>query len=89
LTSGGHNAGIVSEPGHPRRHFRMRLRAHGGPTLGADEWEQTTLPQAGSWWLAWHKWLSERSSGTVDPPPIGAPGFMPICDAPGTYVLQT
>ena len=23
LTSGGHNAGIVSEPGHPHRHYRM------------------------------------------------------------------
>ena len=26
LTSGGHNAGIVSEPGHPRRSYRMALQ---------------------------------------------------------------
>jgi poly(3-hydroxyalkanoate) synthetase len=26
LTNGGHNAGIVSEPGHPGRHFRMIMQ---------------------------------------------------------------
>ena len=26
LTNGGHNAGIVSEPGHPRRHFHDAVR---------------------------------------------------------------
>jgi polyhydroxyalkanoate synthase len=85
LTSGGHNAGIISQTGHPRRHFRTR-HANGGPNLGADEWEQTTLPQAGSWWLRgnkmaqqgpWNRSASHRRTG-----------FMPTCDA-GTHVLQT
>nr|WP_294516901.1 alpha/beta fold hydrolase [uncultured Rhodopila sp.] len=88
LTSGGHNAGIVSEPGHPHRHFRMRAREAGGHTFGPDEWEQDTVPQDGSWWVEWNKWLDKRSSGRVDPPPMGAPGFRPICEAPGTYVLE-
>ncbi|MGD0106063.1 MAG: alpha/beta fold hydrolase [Rhodopila sp.] len=89
LTSGGHNAGIVSEPGHPHRHFRIRTRSAGGHTLGPDEWQQTTAPQDGSWWVAWNKWLDQRTTAQVDPPRMGAPGFMPLCDAPGTYVLET
>ena len=40
LTSGGHNAGIVSEPGHPRRRYRSLARPAGGPTLTPDEWLQ-------------------------------------------------
>lgn len=31
LTSGGHNAGIVSELGHPHRHFRAWLVSHSSP----------------------------------------------------------
>jgi polyhydroxyalkanoate synthase len=88
LTSGGHNAGIVSEPGHKHRHFRIRLRAAGTRTLGPDEWEQSTAPQDGSWWVEWNKWIGQRSTGQVDPPRMGAAGFMPLCDAPGTYVLE-
>jgi len=26
LTNGGHNAGIVSDPSHPKRHYRMLTR---------------------------------------------------------------
>jgi polyhydroxyalkanoate synthase subunit PhaC len=89
LTSGGHNAGIVSEPGHENRRFRIRVRRAGGRTLTPDEWERETEPRAGSWWLAWRQWLDEHSSGPPgEPPPMGAPGFPPICDAPGLYVLE-
>jgi polyhydroxyalkanoate synthase len=90
LTSGGHNAGIVSEPGHKNRHFRIRVRKAGARTLTADEWERQTMPREGSWWLAWGRWIGEHSLGQPGaPPPMGAPGFPPICDAPGPYVLET
>ena len=88
LTSGGHNAGIVSEPGHPRRHFRIRTRAQGGRTLGAEEWEKETAPQDGSWWVAWDRWLDQLSGMRVAPPPLGIPGAPQLCNAPGTYVLE-
>jgi polyhydroxyalkanoate synthase len=86
LTSGGHNAGIVSEPGHPRRHFAIRTRPADGRTLGPDEWQRDTPQQEGSWWPAWGEWLDRHASGQVPPPPLGAPGYPPLADAPGDYV---
>jgi polyhydroxyalkanoate synthase len=88
LTSGGHNAGIVSEPGHPHRHFRIHTRPAGGHTRGPDEWKRDISPQDGSWWVEWSKWLEAHSTAKIDPPRMGAPGLMPLCDAPGTYVLE-
>jgi len=84
LTSGGHNAGIVSEPGHRHRSFRVRLRAHDGRTLGPDEWRAETPPQDGSWWLAWKAWLETLSGARIVPPPMGAA----LGDAPGDYVRE-
>jgi polyhydroxyalkanoate synthase len=88
LTSGGHNAGIVSEPGHRGRHFRIHTRAAGARTRGPDEWQRDTVPRDGSWWVEWSQWLKARSTSQIDPPPMGAAGFMPLCDAPGNYVLE-
>jgi polyhydroxyalkanoate synthase len=88
LTSGGHNAGIVSEPGHKRRHFRIRTREHGARTLGPEEWRKDTPPQEGSWWLEWGAWIERRSGQQVSPPPIGLSALAQLCDAPGAYVRQ-
>ena len=91
LTSGGHNAGIVSEPGHPRRHFQMARRTEGDCYLDPDTWQARTPRQEGSWWPAWQAWLAGHSTATPVPaPPLGAPerGLPPLCPAPGTYVLQ-
>jgi polyhydroxyalkanoate synthase len=91
LTSGGHNAGIVNEPGHPHRHFRIASKAATDPCLSADEWLATAPVQEGSWWPVWAAWLGRHStSPRISPPAMGSTtiGQTPLTDAPGTYVLQ-
>ena len=91
LTSGGHNAGIVSEPGHPRRRFRIALRRATDPCLGPEEWAVAATPKDGSWWLDWVAWLAEHSAAKRLPPPaMGAAkkGYVAISDAPGAYACQ-
>lgn len=90
LTNGGHNAGIVSEPGHPHRAFRLLGHRDGQPHPDPDGWMAETPKQPGSWWPAWTGWLSAHSAGPVAPPPVGREdaGYPPLCDAPGLYVLQ-
>jgi len=90
LTSGGHNAGIVSEPGHPHRSFRMRRRLAGERYVGTVEWEALAERHEGSWWPEWERWLSEHGGTPTRPPPVGAPdaGFEVLEDAPGRYVLE-
>jgi polyhydroxyalkanoate synthase len=88
LTSGGHNAGIVSEPGHKNRHFRIHTRDAGGHTRGPDEWERDALPQEGSWWPDWAGFLKRHSTKMIAPPTVGDAHYPPLCDAPGTYVRE-
>lgn len=90
LTSGGHNAGIVSEPGHPHRHYRIASQAKDAPYIGPDLWMAQTAPVEGSWWPALTDWLAKQSGAPTSPPPLGArdAGYPPLCDAPGTYVFQ-
>ena len=90
LTSGGHNVGIVNEPGHPRRSFRLTTSREGDRVLDAESWKAETPSQQGSWWPAWQQWLLAHSAGLVPAPAIGAPdrGYPILENAPGTYVLQ-
>lgn len=88
LTSGGHNAGIVSEPGHPHRHYRIHTKTKDAPYTDPDRWMRDTGAVEGSWWPALTHWLSEASGDPVKPPKMGAKGLVPLCDAPGTYVFQ-
>jgi polyhydroxyalkanoate synthase len=86
LTSGGHNAGIVSEPGHANRHFHIATRPDHGHWIEPDAWQARARRHDGSWWPSWHEWLARRSSPPQPARPI--PAKAALGDAPGTYVLQ-
>lgn len=90
LTSGGHNVGIVSEPGHRGHNFQVMTKKADDRYIDPDAYAATTPHKEGSWWPEWVGWLTERSSIPAAPPPMGnsASGYAPICDAPGTYVFH-
>ena len=85
LTSGGHNAGIISEPGHPNRSYQMDTRKAHGPWVEADQWAVRAPQYEGSWWPAWQQWLAEHSSPKKAARPI--PALTDLGDAPGAYVM--
>ncbi|GLI98226.1 alpha/beta fold hydrolase [Sphingobium sp. AR-3-1] len=90
LTSGGHNAGIVSEPGHKGRRYHILTRETDGAALDPDDWMAHAPVRDGSWWVAWEEWLRARSGEPAAPPPLGAPDkdYPVIENAPGRYVLE-
>ena len=89
LTSGGHNAGIISGPVHPRRSYQMATQRPDDKYIDPDSWAESQPVQPGSWWPAWDNWLTEHSAGERKPPATGAPrkGYKVLRDAPGEYVL--
>lgn len=85
LTSGGHNAGVVSPPDQPRRSYQLATHRHDAPYIDADSWQRDVPHHDGSWWPAWQAWLAQHSDAQVAPPPMVAA----LGDAPGRYVLQS
>lgn len=88
LTSGGHNVGIVSEPGSKNRHYRIATTTAEASYREDEDWLLETSSQDGSWWVALSDWLKAQSGVPVAPPLMGGKRFRPLCDAPGTYVMQ-
>lgn len=97
LTSGGHNAGIVSEPGHPRRRFQIRTALADASYIDPDLWLRSAEERDGSWWPTWCDWLRARSGEETSPPEMAlierrAENFVkdgePSLDAPGDYVFM-
>ncbi len=88
LTSGGHNAGIISGPVHPKRRHRVLTMKAGARLPSPAQYMKKVEPAQGSWWPTFAAWLAEHSTKTkVAPPKMGAAGYKPVCDAPGEYVL--
>ena len=90
LTSGGHNAGIVSELGHPHRTYQIATTEKDAKYTDPKRWEAKQAHHNGSWWPELTQWLHSHSSEFTSPPHMGAPRkkLRVLCDAPGTYILQ-
>jgi polyhydroxyalkanoate synthase len=90
LTSGGHNAGIVSEPGHEGRAYRIRTTKEGDGYVAPEMWGEEAERREGSWWPALTAWLRAHSSGQEAPPKLGTKSgrYAAKEDAPGAYVFQ-
>jgi polyhydroxyalkanoate synthase len=85
LAAGGHNAGIISEPGHHNRHYQISHTSKDSGWTDPEDWARKTPTTEGSWWEAWSAWLEQRSSKKI-PARIPSPENT-LCDAPGEYVM--
>ena len=91
LTTGGHNAGIVCGPEHPRRKFQVMTHDPMDKYVDPDTWVETVETQQGSWWPLWDYWLTEHSIDELPKRTITASarkkGIKVLRDAPGEYVF--
>ena len=85
LAAGGHNAGIVSEPGRPRRSYQTGSVEDGQGWTDPDDWVAQTPVVQGSWWEAMDQWIKQRSGTPIKAKAIKADYV--LCDAPGEYVM--
>jgi len=91
LTTGGHNAGIVSPPDKDGREFRIARKAREEPALDPDTWYEQASRHGGSWWPVWAEHLERHSSSpqhAARPAGLRERGYAPIADAPGIYVRE-
>jgi polyhydroxyalkanoate synthase len=86
LTTGGHNAGIVSEPGHANRAYQIATRPAYGAWEEPDHWLEHARQETGSWWPAWQAWLAQHSGSQQDAQNLATEQNFGY--APGTYVFQ-
>ena len=91
LTTGGHNAGIVSEVGHKGRSYQVMTKPADGQYTDPDTWQAEAPRKDGSWWPEWTAWLDRHSGTFIDAQRLGDPGHAAAASlgpAPGTYVLE-
>ena len=90
LTTGGHNAGIVSEVGHKGRSYQVMTKPADGQYTDPDTWQAEAPRKDGSWWPEWTAWLDQHSGAFIDAERLGDPrhATASLGPAPGSYVLE-
>jgi polyhydroxyalkanoate synthase subunit PhaC len=87
LASSGHIAGIINPPGGKNAAYWTTKE---GPAAAntTQEWRAHAERYDGSWWGDWSAWLAARAGAMAQPPALGSVANPPLCDAPGTYVME-
>ncbi|MDR0677521.1 MAG: alpha/beta fold hydrolase [Holosporaceae bacterium] len=78
LGGSGHVAGVVNPPSRNKYCYWTNSQQ----TKTAQEWLETAVETAGSWWNDWFEWIKTISGTTIIPPQI----TNSIRNAPGIYV---
>ncbi len=83
LATGGHNRGIVSQPGSDGGSYQVATAE--GRYRDPEAYLAYAPRNEGSWWPEWAAWLERHSGSPASPPAFGAS----LGDAPGAYVLES
>lgn len=87
LASGGHVAGIIPSQNNTGKETHYAKTTDGKSRKNIQDWINESLPEKGSWWAYWTKWLTENSGGSTSRRKnVGNKRFKPIAQAPGEYV---
>ncbi|MGO4570910.1 PHA/PHB synthase family protein [Microvirga sp. 2TAF3] len=83
LAGSGHIAGVVNPVNKPKYQFWT-----GGPVEGElEDWLGKAMETEGTWWPHWFSWIEKQDPRRVPAREPGGGKFVPLCNAPGTYVL--
>jgi polyhydroxyalkanoate synthase subunit PhaC len=86
LSTSGHIAALVNPPGSPKATYRVNAEQ----PEDTQEWLKSATTNAGSWWPDFAGWLAERGGPEREAPrKLGARGYAPLIEAPGTYVFDS
>ena len=84
LAGSGHIAGVVNPPSNkPKYQYWTGTTASGSDV---DKWLAKATGHPGSWWPDWLDWIRARGAETVPARVIGGGKFIPLENAPGSYV---
>jgi polyhydroxyalkanoate synthase len=82
LAGSGHIAGVINPPAKQKYGYWT-----GGPPTGnLDGWIAAAQEHPGSWWPDWFDWVKAQEPAEVPARETGGGKYMPIEDAPGSYV---
>ncbi len=85
LAASGHIAGVVNPASRNRRNYWLNHRLDDDP----ERWLAAAVPQPGSWWAHWSRWLEPYAGHKVPArKQAGGSCYNEIEPAPGRYVKE-